>query len=162
MMGKLTLVIGNKNYSSWSLRAWLALKQTGEDFQEIRLPLHTSEFEREIVKYSPSGKVPCLIDGDIRIWESLAICEYLTERFPKANLWPKDSKARAFARSISNEMHAGFTALRKNCPMNIREQIKKEISTDVQVDIDRIIGIWREARQKFIGRGAISYTIVIG
>ena len=148
-MWKLTLVIGNKNYSSWSLRAWLALKQTGESFQEMRLPLHTPEFEKEIVKYSPSGKVPCLIDGDAVVWESLAICEYLAERFPKANLWPKGSKARAFARAISNEMHAGFIALRKNCPMNIREQIKKEISGDVQADIDRITTIWREAREKF-------------
>ncbi len=151
-MSRLTLVIGNKNYSSWSLRAWLALKQTGEGFQEIRLPLHTSEFEKEIVKYSPSGKVPCLIDGDIHVWESLAICEYLAEKFQKANLWPKDPKARAFARSISNEMHAGFMALRKNCPMKIRERIKKEISADIQTDIDRITTIWREAREKF-GKG---------
>ncbi len=147
------LVIGNKNYSSWSLRAWLALKQTGEDFQEVRLPLHTPEFEKEIIKYSPSGKVPCLVDGDIHVWESLAICEYLAERFPKANLWPKDPKARAFARSISNEMHAGFMALRKNCLMNIRERIKKEIPADVQTDIDRITSIWREAREQF-GKGA--------
>lgn len=143
------LVIGNKNYSSWSLRAWLALKQTGKHFQEIRLPLHTPEFEREIVKYSPSGKVPCLIDGDIRVWESLAICEYLAERFPKANLWPKDSAARAFARAISNEMHAGFLALRKNLPMNCRERIEKEIPQDAQADIDRITGIWCQARQQF-------------
>ena len=85
-MTKLTLVIGNKNYSSWSLRPWLALKQTGTDFKEVRLPLHTTEFEREVVKYSPSGKVPCLIDGDIKVWESLAICEYLAEKFPKAKL----------------------------------------------------------------------------
>lgn len=148
-MSQITLVIGNKNYSSWSLRAWLALKQTGESFKEVRLSLHTPEFEREIVKYSPSGKVPCLIDGDIRVWESLAIGEYLAEKFPKANLWPKDPKARAFARSVSNEMHAGFMALRKNLPMNIREQISKEIPIDVQSDIDRITGIWREARNQF-------------
>ena len=148
-MAKMTLVIGNKNYSSWSLRAWLTLKQTGESFHEVRLPLHTSEFEREIIQYSPSGKVPCLVDGDVRVWESLAICEYLSERFPKADLWSKGSKVRAFARSISNEMHAGFLALRKNLPMNIRERISKEIPADVQSDIDRITSIWREAREKF-------------
>ena len=148
-MSKLVLVIGNKNYSSWSLRAWLTLKQTGKPFQEIHLPLHTPQFEKEIIKYSPSGKVPCLIDGDIRIWESLAICEYLAERFPQENLWPKDPKARAFARAVSNEMHAGFMALRKHCPMNCRERIPKDISPDVQVDIDRITSIWREARKQF-------------
>lgn len=143
------LVIGNKNYSSWSLRAWLTLKQTGESFEEVRLPLHTSEFEREIVQYSPSGKVPCLIDGDIRVWESLAICEYLAEHFPKASLWPKDPKARAFARSISNEMHAGFMALRKNLPMSIRERISKEISEDAHADCRHVATIWREAREQF-------------
>ena len=148
-MTELTLVIGNKNYSSWSLRPWLALKQTGTDFKEVRLPLHTAEFEREVVKYSPSGKVPCLIDGDIKVWESLAICEYLAEKFPKAKLWPEDSKARAFARSISNEMHGGFMGLRKNCPMNIRERIKKELPEEVQLDVKRIAEIWNEARSQF-------------
>lgn len=148
-MANLTLVIGNKNYSSWSLRAWLALKQTGAEFKEIRLPLHTAEFEREIVKYSPSGKVPCLIDGDVRVWESLSICEYLAEKFPQKRLWPEDSKARAFARSISNEMHVGFMALRKNCPVNIRQRIKKELPEDVQADVKRITEIWNEARKNF-------------
>ena len=146
-MADFTLVIGNKNYSSWSLRAWLLLKQAGIDFEEIRVPLHKND--PALIQYSPSGKVPVLIDGEVKVWESLAICEYLAERFPKANLWPKDLKARAFARSISNEMHAGFMALRKNCPMNIREQIKKEIPADVQSDIDRITSIWREARERF-------------
>lgn len=148
-MAKLTLVIGNKNYSSWSLRPWLALKQTGADFKEIRLPLHTAEFDREIAQYSPSGKVPCLIDGDIKVWESLAICEYLAEKFPEASLWPKDPKARAYARSISNEMHAGFMGLRKNCPMNIRERVKKEISEEIQSDVKRITEIWSQTRSQF-------------
>ena len=151
-MKKTILVVGNKNYSSWSLRAWLSAKQAGLDFEEVRLPLHTPEFEREIVKYSPSGKVPCLIDGDIRVWESLAICEYLAEKFQKAKLWPEDSKTRAFARAISNEMHAGFMALRKNLPMSCRERISEEISEEVQADINRITAIWRETRQNF-GKG---------
>ena len=148
-MAKLTLVIGNKNYSSWSLRAWLTLKQTEADFKEVRLPLHTPKFMEEIGKYSPSGKVPCLVDSEIKVWESLSICEYLAEKFPRADLWPKDPKARAHARSISNEMHAGFMALRKNCPMNIRERINKDISEDVQADVKRITEIWRETRKEF-------------
>ena len=157
-MSQFTLVIGNKNYSSWSLRAWLTLKQTGESFKEIRLPLHTPAFEKEITRYSPSGKVPVLIDGKTKVWESLAICEYLAERFPKANLWPKNPEARAFARAISNEMHAGFMALRKNCPMNCRERIKKEIPADVQADIDRITSIWREAHERFGKEGPFLFS----
>lgn len=150
MANKLILVLGNKNYSSWSLRAWLCAKQAGLDFEEVRIPLHAPEFEREIVKYSPSGKVPCLIDGEVRVWESLAICEYLAEKFPEKGLWPKDSEARAFARSISNEMHAGFLALRKSLPMDCRERIlKKDIPADTQADIDRVTAIWREARERF-------------
>src|SRR3989338_8146863 len=97
----LTLVIGDKRYSSWSLRAWLALRQTGKPFREIRLPLFTPEFEKKIKKYSPGGKVPCLKDGKTVVWESLAICEYLAERFPAAGLWPKNAKARAHARALS-------------------------------------------------------------
>ena len=148
-MANITLVIGNKNYSPWPLRPWLVLKQIGVEFKEVRLPLHTPKFEQEIEKYSPSGKVPCLIDGDIRVWESLAICEYLAEKFPQANLWPKAPRARAYARSISNEMHAGFMGLRKNCPMNIRGRVSKDISDDVQSDVKRITEIWRETRSQF-------------
>lgn len=157
-MSNLTLVIGNKNYSSQSLRPWLTLKQIGQPFKEIRIPIHQENSLKEILKYSPSGRVPCLIDGEIKIWESLAICEYLAERFPKANLWPSDSKARAYARSISNEMHAGFQALRKNLPMNIRERISKEIPEDAQEDIDRITGIWNDCRTKF-GKGGSSHHL---
>lgn len=156
-MSNLTLIIGNKNYSSWSLRPWLVLKQTGESFKEIRIPIHQENSLKEILNYSPSGRVPCLIDGDIKIWESLAICEYLAERFPKANLWPSDPKARAYARSISNEMHAGFQALRKNFPMNIRERISKEIPEDTQEDIDRVTGIWKECRKNFGKSGSFLF-----
>src|SRR5579863_8597088 len=107
----LTLVIGNKNYSSWSLRAWLLLKQTGIPFQEIRIPLYTPETKQEILRYSPSGKVPALTDGEVRIWESLAIAEYLAETFPEKGLWPRVTAERALARAVSNEMHAGFSKL---------------------------------------------------
>lgn len=148
----LTLVIGDKRYSSWSLRAWLALRQTGKPFREIRLPLFTPEFEKKIKKYSPGGKVPCLKDGKTVVWESLAICEYLAERFPAAGLWPKNAKARAHARSISNEMHAGFMELRKNLPMDCTSKITKIIPNEAAEDIDRVTAIWREARKKY-GQG---------
>ncbi len=156
-MSELTLIIGNKNYSPWPLRPWLALKQTGQLFKEIRIPIHQEHSLKEILKYSPSGRVPCLIDGEVKVWESLAICEYLAERFPKSNLWPADSKARAYARSISNEMHAGFQALRKNLPMNIRERISKKIPADAQEDIDRIAGIWRDCRANYGKDGAFLF-----
>ena len=150
-MKKLTLVIGNKNYSSWSLRAWLLLKEAGIPFNEIKISLHTND--PKLAKHSPSGKVPVLIDGKIKIWESLSICEYIAERYPKAVLWPKDIAARAFARSISSEMHAGFIKLRKYMPMDCRaESVAKEISQEVQEDINRITEIWRESRKRF-GKG---------
>lgn len=148
----LTLVIGNKRYSSWSLRAWLTLKQTGKPFREIRLPLFTPEFEKKIKKYSPGGKVPCLIDGKTAVWESLAICEYVAEHFPAARLWPKESGARAYGRSIANEMHAGFPELRKNLPMDCTSKITKIIPNEAAEDIARVTAIWREARKKY-GKG---------
>src|SRR3989344_585000 len=111
-MGGLTLVIGNKNYSSWSLRPWLALKQAGIPFTEILISLYTSESRAKILEHSPAGKVPVLHDGTVTVWDSLSIGEYLAERFPEKQLWPKDSTARAVARSISAEMHSGFAALR--------------------------------------------------
>ncbi|URD49236.1 glutathione S-transferase family protein [Chroococcidiopsis sp. CCNUC1] len=154
-MTQFTLVIGNKNYSSWSLRPWLVLKQIGVDFNEIRIPLDTLQFRQEIFRYSPTGKVPVLQHGDITIWESLAICEYLIEQFPAAKLLPTQLAARALARSISAEMHAGFQNLRQNMPMNCRSHfpgkgMKPGVQEDgVQEDIDRITTIWRECREKF-------------
>lgn len=153
----LTLIIGNKNYSSWSLRPWLALKQTDQPFKEIRIPIHQENSLKEILQYSPSGRVPCLIDGEIKIWESLAICEYLAERFPKSSLWPADSKARSYARSISNEMHGGFQALRKNLPMDIRGRYSKSIPQEAQDDIDRITGIWQDCRIHYGRAGAFLF-----
>ena len=146
----LTLVIGNKNYSSWSMRPWLALKKSGVAFEEVVVPLDRPETRAEIFKHSPSGFVPTLKDDELTIWESLAICEYLAERLPDAGLWPQDPSARAIARSVSSEMHAGFSALRTNMPMNVRGNAPgKGRAPGVQEDINRISAIWRDCRAKF-------------
>lgn len=152
-MSKLTLVIGNKNYSSWSLRPWLAMKQAGLEFDEVRIPLDGPKTQSEIRRYSPSGKVPVLIDGDLKVWESLAICEYVAERFAN-NLWPTDIAVRALARSICAEMHAGFHNLRENMPMDCRNRYPGEGRTPaVEAEIDRITAIWRQCHQKFATGG---------
>ncbi|MBF2004800.1 MAG: glutathione S-transferase family protein [Chlorogloeopsis fritschii C42_A2020_084] len=149
-MSDLSLVIGNKNYSSWSLRPWLAMKQFGLEFNEICIPLYTPESVSKISQYSPSGKVPVLLHGSLAIWDSLAICEYLAEEYPHLHWWPKDKSARAIARSISAEMHSGFQTLRQNMPMNCRAKLPgKGMAIGVQKDIDRITTIWQECRQKF-------------
>lgn len=145
-----TLVIANKNYSSWSLRGWLMVKQVGVPFQEVVVPLRTPETHATIIRYSPSGKAPCLVHGDVTVWESLAIGEYLAERFPQAGLWPTDPGARAIARSISNEMHGGFIPLRRAMPMNIRASLPGYGKADgVQDEINRIEAIWRDTRSRF-------------
>jgi glutathione S-transferase len=147
-MTKLTLVIGNKNYSSWSLRAWLVMKQAGLEFTEVKVPLDEPTTHAEIRRYSPSGKVPVLIDGDLKVWESLAICEYVADRYAH-HLWPTDVAQRAIARSISAEMHAGFQNLRQNMPMDCRNRYPGEgMTLGVQAEIDRICTIWRECHQK--------------
>ncbi|RCJ39229.1 glutathione S-transferase [Nostoc minutum NIES-26] len=149
-MTQLTLVIGNKNYSSWSLRPWLAMKQFGLQFQEIHIPLYTPDYSPKIRQYSPSGKVPVLLHETQTVWDSLAICEYLAETFPTLHWWPEDKPARAFARSISAEMHSGFQNLRQNMPMNCRTKYPgKDLASGVQQDIDRITAIWQESRQNF-------------
>ncbi|MEH1974265.1 MAG: glutathione S-transferase family protein [Nostoc sp.] len=150
-MTQLTLVIGNKNYSSWSLRPWLAMKQFGLEFNEIRIPLSKSQdFSAKIQQYSSSGKVPVLLHNTQTVWDSLAICEYLAETFPTLQWWPEDKAARALARSISAEMHSGFQNLRQNMPMNCRTKYPgKGLASGVQQDIDRITSIWQESRQKF-------------
>ena len=122
----LTLVIGNKRYSSWSLRPWLAMRQFGIPFEEIRIPLDEPGTKAAILAHSPSGRVPCLIDGDVSVWETLAIVEYLAERFPEPAIWPRDVAARAMARAISSEMHAGFQALRNACPMNLAKRFARK------------------------------------
>jgi glutathione S-transferase len=149
----LALVIGNKNYSSWSLRPWIAMKAAGIAFDEIVIPLYEPGSREEVLKHSPAGKVPVLIDGAQYVWESLAILEYIAEKFPAAGLWPKDTRARAHARSIAAEMHAGFQPLRKNCPMNLWLPPKKRAMPDeVAADVQRIDALWSDCRVRF-GQG---------
>ena len=153
-MTPLTLVIGNKNYSSWSMRPWLVLRQAGIPFEEVRIPLYRPESAVELAAWSPSGKVPALHDGDLSVWDSLAICEYLNERFPDKQLWPRDATARAVARSVSAEVHAGFTDLRQNMVMNIRARYPGQGRTpECLADIERILAIWADCRARFGGGG---------
>ena len=143
----LTLVLGNKNYSSWSLRPYLALAHHKIAFEEIVIPLYEGDFKQAILKHSPAGKVPVLIDGEIAVWESLAILDYLAEKFPKLALWPADPAARAHARAISAEMHAGFAALRKACPMNLKRVPRPIVMPPEAVaDVERVAQIWNDTR----------------
>jgi glutathione S-transferase len=145
----LKIVVGNKKYSSWSLRPWLALKLTGAPFEEVVVALDMPDTDENIRRYSPSGRVPALIDGSVTVWESLAICEYLAEKFPEAQLWPKDPAQRALARSVSSEMHAGFANLRNECTMRFIEQRPyKPLSPETQKDVDRIVALWEECLRK--------------
>ena len=149
-MDDLTLVIGNKNYSSWSLRAWLAMKASGATFQEIVIPLDEPNTRQEILRHWRNGKVPILKHGEITVWESLSICEYAAELFPEAGLWPSETRPRAIARSLCSEIHAGFAALRQNMPMNVRSRFPDEgRKPGVQEDINRITAIWRRGRDRF-------------
>ncbi len=143
------LVIGNKNFSSWSLRPWLGLKVAGIEFEEILLPLYEPDARSQRLAFSPTGKVPLLIDGELRVWDSLSIAEYLAEQFPEKQLWPQDVAARAFARSICAEMHAGFSAVRNALGMDIRARLQAEITPEVQADIERIVALWTECRSRF-------------
>jgi glutathione S-transferase len=157
-MASFTLIIGNKNYSSWSLRAWLTLKQAGLDFDEVRVPLDLPDTHARIMHYSPSGKVPALRHGDLTIWESLAICEYIAELFPDRRLYPQALGARAIARSVSAEMHAGFAPLRHHLPMDCRARLPKQgMAPGVQDNIDRITAIWRDCRQRFGADGNLLF-----
>ena len=149
-MSDLTLVIGNKNYSSWSMRPWLAMRATGIPFKEVRIPLYQTETLASLAEWSPSGLVPLLQDGDLKVWDSLAICEYLAERFPDRGLWPKDSAARAVARSVSAEMHSGFSGLRSAMCMNMRRRYPGKGRTPESLgDIGRILAIWTDCRSRF-------------
>ncbi len=150
----LTLVIGNKNYSSWSLRPWIAMQVAGIAFGEIVIPLYEPGSREQILHYSPAGKVPVLIDGDAVIWESLAILEYLADKFPAARLWPAEARARGHARSVASEMHAGFQALRRNCPMNLwLPRRARPQSEEVMADVRRIDALWSDCRARFGGGG---------
>lgn len=150
------LIIGNKNYSSWSLRGWLACKQSGLHFDELTVNIGGEEWalaKRQSGEIMPSGKVPILWDGETVIWDSLAIMEYLGDKVGRDRFWPKDDAARGMARSIVAEMHSGFMALRRACPMNIRTNYEGlEISDECKVDIVRVLQLWAEARARF-GQG---------
>ena len=152
----LKLVIGNKNYSSWSMRPWLALRANNIPFDEIFVPLYTDNKadKDRILSFTHSGKVPALIDGDVTIWDSLAIIEYVAERFPEAGLWPEDRARRAHARSISAEMHSGFMALRNECGMNLHRPVRAvDLSDDARANVARIQEIWVECRERYGTQG---------
>ncbi len=150
------LIIGNKNYSSWSLRGWLACKQSGLSFEELTVNIGGEEWEvakRQSGEIMPSGKVPILWDGETVVWDSLAILEYLSDKVGRDRFWPKDDAARGMARSMVAEMHSSFLSLRRTCPMNIRaSHAGLEISDECKVDIVRILQLWAEARARF-GQG---------
>jgi glutathione S-transferase len=147
----LTLVIGNKNYSSWSMRPWVALKACGIAFEEVFIPLYTGDADKQrLLDFSRAGKVPVLVDGDVTVWDSLAIIEYAAERFPQAGLWPEDRAGRAHARSISAEMHSGFAAMRNECGMNLHRPVGAvALSSEARADIARVQQIWTECRERY-------------
>lgn len=157
-MTNLTLVIGNKNYSSWSLRPWLLLKQFDLPFEEIRIPLYQAESKQAIQKRSPSGMVPTLINGDITVWDSLAICEYVQDLFPALSMWPRDRDTRAIARAVSAEMHSGFMAVRSHMPMNCKKSFPgKGLNAESEPQVQRITQIWRECRSKYAKDGPLLF-----
>jgi len=145
-----TLIIGNKNYSSWSLRPWLLLKVSGIPFNEIKVPLYREDSREKLLEYSPSGKVPALQYDHITCWDSLAICEFIADQYPGLNLWPQDPGMKALARSITNEMHSGFFEIRNLLPMNCRARTNvKQISPKLQGEIDRVCAIWNDCRSRY-------------
>ncbi len=150
------LIIGNKNYSSWSLRGWLACKQSGLAFEEITVPIYGEEWdeEKKTDELAPSsGKVPILWDGDCVVWDSLAIIDFLADRVGRDRFWPRDETARGMARSMVAEMHSSYFALRRQLPMNVRKRVEGlEVSPEARADIVRILGLWAEARARF-GKG---------
>jgi len=149
-MSDLTLIIGNRNYSSWSLRAWLALRRTGQRFEEVLVPLGQPDTRDRILEHSPSGRVPALRHGDLVVWDSLAIGEYLAEAFPEAELWPASAGERAVARAVVAEMHSGFDALRTRMPMNVRRcQPDEERIVVAREDIGRVLALWLGCRRRF-------------
>ena len=161
----LTLVIGNKNYSSWSMRPWLAMRASGIAFEEVFIPLYTDNKadKDRILSFSRSGKVPSLVDGDVTVWDSLAIIEYLAERFPDAKLWPADRAARAHARSVSAEMHSGFLPLRNECGMNLHRPVGAvALSADAEANVARIQEIWSECRARYGKQGPYLFGAFTG
>jgi glutathione S-transferase len=150
----LTLVIGSKRWSSWSLRPWIALRQAGIPFDEVVVPLRRPDTRARALDYSPSGKLPVLLDGAVTVWDSLAILDYIDRRFPGAELWPDDLSALACAKSISAEMHAGFAAMRRELSMDIGADLPTPVLSDEALaDIARVMALWRDARTRFGGAG---------
>jgi glutathione S-transferase len=148
------LVIGDKNISSWSLRPWLAMRHAGIPFREINIKLRQPESQANILRYSPSGRVPTLLADGQAIWDSLAILEYLAEAHPEARLWPQARQARALARSAAAEMHSGFAALREHCPMDLLARLPMATLPDpVAADVRRIVALWRDCRRRHGGSG---------
>ena len=153
----LKLIIGNRAYSSWSMRGWLAVKQSGEEFEELVVPMFDDQWDqrREGDEFAPSlGKVPILWDGDCVVWDSLAIIDFLADRVGRDRYWPRDDAARGMARSMAAEMHSGFSNLRRELPMNVRKSYSpRELSDGVKDDINRILQLWAQARARFGGTG---------
>jgi glutathione S-transferase len=155
---KLKLIIGNKNYSSWSFRPWIAMKVAGIAFEEEVISLEASDFKARVGKVSGTGKVPALVDGNVHVWESLAILEYLAEKYPHAHLWPADPAARALARAIAAEMHAGFGPLRRHLPMNMwRPVTPRQLTPEVETNVRRIEAIWTDCRRRYGADGAFLF-----
>ena len=158
----LRLIIGNKNYSSWSLRPWIALKVAGIAFEETLISLDATDFRARVVAEAGDqagiGKVPVLIDGEVRVWESLAILEFLAEKFPAAGLWPATAAARAHARAVAAEMHSGFLPLRRHLPMNVRRPLKvRALDEGAAADVARIEALWTDCRSRFGAAGPFLY-----
>lgn len=147
------LIIGNKNYSSWSMRPWVLLKHFDIPFEEVRVPLFVEGFQQELAKYSPTLKVPVLIDGDSTIWDSLAIVEYLSEKYLRGRALPEDLQQRAECRSYCSEMHAGFAAIRTQLPMNCRARRRLELTSEVLHECQRVDQLWSDARKKYQSTG---------
>lgn len=157
-MARPVLVIGNKAYSSWSLRPWLLMKHAQIDFNEERIALYQSDSREQLLRHSPAGRVPVLLDGELTVWDSMAICEYLAEKHPEKQLWPADVRARAQARSICAEMHSGFASLRAQMPMNVRARMPgRARSPEVLADISRIEAMWSDCRARFGAQGPFLY-----
>jgi glutathione S-transferase len=155
---KLKLIIGNKNYSSWSFRPWIAMKVAGIAFEEEVISLEASDFKARVGKVSGTGKVPALVDGNVHVWESLAILEYLAEKYPHAHLWPADPAARALARAIAAEMHAGFGPLRRHLPMNMwRPVTPRQLTPEVETNVRRIEAIWTDCRRRYGAAGGFLF-----
>ncbi|RYG72379.1 glutathione S-transferase family protein [bacterium] len=153
-MDRLTLYIGNRSYSSWSLRPWMALKHAGLAFDDVVIPLDQPDTRESILRHSPSGRVPALAHGALRLWDSLAICEYVNELAPAARLWPEDPATRAVARAVSAEMHSGFAAMREKLPMNVRRAPSKlALDAATQADVFRVGAIFADCRERHASSG---------